>query len=79
MKKQFIAKLLVLALVLGKVMDSNFRRAVSLASSADNKLAAMFGHWITVLLLICTVFVLVNNIPVTRTAIDKMLRKKKEV
>lgn len=68
---------LVLALVLGKVMDSNFRRAVSLASSADNKLAAMFGHWITVLLLICTVFVLAGNIPVTKRAMDKVLKKKK--
>lgn len=54
---------LVLALVLGKMMDSNFRRAVSLAAVADNKLAALFFHPITIILLICTVGVILSNIP----------------
>ena len=47
---------LILAMVLGKMMDSNFRQAVSLASSADNMLLSMFGHPI------CTAAVLLSNI-----------------
>ena len=41
---------LILAMVLGKMMDSNFRQAVSLASSSDNPFMAMFGHPITIVL-----------------------------
>ena len=63
---------LVLALVLGKTMDSNFRRAMSLAAVADNPLANLFGHPITVILLLCTLFVICGNIPFFR----KLGRKK---
>ena len=54
---------LVLALVLGKTMDSNFRRAMSLAAVADNPLMNLFGHPITLILLACTLFVVLGNIP----------------
>ena len=54
---------LVLALVLGKTMDSNFRRAMSLAAVADNPLVNLFGHPITMILLACTLFVVLSNIP----------------
>lgn len=54
---------LVLALVLGKTMDSNFRRAMSLAAVADNPIANLFGHPITLILLLCTLFVILGNIP----------------
>lgn len=54
---------LVLALVLGKTMDSNFRRAMSLAAVADNPLMNLFGHPITLVLLACTLFVVLGNIP----------------
>lgn len=54
---------LVLALVLGKTMDSNFRRAMSLAAVADNPLMNLFGHPITLVLLACTLFVVLSNIP----------------
>lgn len=67
---------LVLALVLGKMMDSNFRRAVSLASVADNQLLALFGHPITLVLLVCTVAVILGNIPWCRRQMDRILRKK---
>lgn len=60
---------LVLALVLGKTMDSNFRRALSLAAVADNPMANLFGHPITLVLLACTLFVILSNIP--------FLKKKK--
>ena len=46
---------MTLALVLGGMMDSNFRRAVSLASSEDHMIMAMFGRPITMVLLILTV------------------------
>ena len=58
--------------VIGSLMDSNFRQAVSLASSSDNPFMAMFGHPITIVLSICTLFVLLGNIPWTKPYIDKV-------
>lgn len=55
-----------LGLVLGGMMDSNFRRAVSLASTAEAPLLALFGRPITMILLVCTVFTLVSNIPAVK-------------
>lgn len=63
---------LILAMVLGKMMDSNFRQAVSLASAAENPLLSMFGHPITVVLTICTLGVLLGNIPVTKKYMEKL-------
>ncbi len=62
---------MTLALVLGGMMDSNFRRAVSLAIPEDNMLLALFGRPITIVLLILTVLVLVSNIPAVRTRFDR--------
>ncbi|MBQ7535031.1 MAG: tripartite tricarboxylate transporter permease [Stomatobaculum sp.] len=53
---------MTLALVLGGMMDSNFRRAVSLASSEDHMLAAMFGRPITIVLLLLTIISLAANL-----------------
>lgn len=47
---------MTLALVLGGVMDSNFRRAVSLALPEENMLLALFGRPITLVLTIMIVF-----------------------
>lgn len=68
---------LILAMVLGKMMDSNFRQAVSLASSSDNPMMSMFGHPITIVLTVCTAAVLLGNIPVTRKYIDNITKKIK--
>ena len=57
---------MVLALVLGKTMDSNFRRAMALAAVADNPLVSLFGHPITLFLLVCTLLVVLGNIPVIK-------------
>ena len=54
---------LTLGLVLGGMMDANFRRAVSLASTADNTLAALFGRPITMILLLLTLGTIAANIP----------------
>ena len=59
-RRGYPAAPLVLALVLGKMMDSNFRRAVSLAAVKDNPMLEMFGHPITIILLICTVGMIVS-------------------
>lgn len=57
-----------LGLVLGGMMDANFRRAVSLASTAPNFLVALFGRPITMILLVLTVFTIVTNIPAVKRA-----------
>ena len=54
---------MVLAIVLGGMMDSNFRRAVSLVQSEEHKIIAMFGSPITIVLLLLTIITLVINIP----------------
>ena len=63
---------LILAMVLGQMMDSNFRQAVSLASSADHPILFTFGHWQTVLLLLCIAWVLLGNIPWTKPYVEKV-------
>ncbi|MCI8576984.1 MAG: tripartite tricarboxylate transporter permease [Lachnospiraceae bacterium] len=70
---------LILAMVLGKMMDSNFRQAVSLALAADNPLKSMFWHPVTIILSICTMAVLLGNIPWTKRYLEWALggfRKK---
>ena len=63
---------MILAIVLGGMMDSNFRRAISLASSEDRFFAALFGRPITIILLVLTISVIISNIP---TAKKKILYK----
>lgn len=55
---------LTLSLVLGGMMDANFRRAVSLASSQDNTLMALFGRPITLILLVLTILTLLLQTPI---------------
>ena len=62
-RRGYPAAPMVLALVLGKTMDSNFRRAMALAAVADNPLVSLFGHPITLFLLVCTLLVILSNIP----------------
>ena len=65
---------MTLGLVLGKMMDSQFRRAVSLAVSEDSLLPALFGRPITIALLALTLAVVVSNIP----AIQHLFRRGKK-
>jgi putative tricarboxylic transport membrane protein len=62
---------MVLAIVLGGMMDSNFRRAVSLASSTDNMIVSMFGRPITIVLLTLTVLIILSNIPMVKKLMAK--------
>mgnify|MGYP000914522029 CR=1 FL=1 len=60
---------MTLALVLGGMMDSNFRRAISLASSENNILSALFGRPITLILLGLTIFTVASNMPFLKNKI----------
>ncbi len=62
---------MTLGLVLGGMMDSNFRRAVSLASTAPHPAAALFGRPITAVLLVLTVAVILTNLPALRRRAGK--------
>ena len=62
-----------LGLVLGGMMDSNFRRAVSLASTASNPLVGLFWRPITMILLVLTVGTIVANVP----AVKRMMNRRK--
>ncbi|MDO5033500.1 MAG: tripartite tricarboxylate transporter permease [Eubacteriales bacterium] len=62
---------MTLALVLGNMMDSNFRRAISLASSEANKVTALFGRPITLVLLALTVLTIALNIPAVKRTFSK--------
>lgn len=53
----------VLGLVLGSMMDSSLRRAINLASSADNFLNALLLRPITLILLLLVVFSLLMETP----------------
>ena len=72
-KREYPVAPVILGLVLGGMMDSNFRRAVSLAISDDHFLASMLGRPITVVLLVLTIFSIVSNIP----AVKKLFSFKK--
>ena len=62
---------LTLGLVLGGMMDANFRRAVSLASTAENPAAALFLRPITLILLVLTAATIVLNLPGVRRAVSR--------
>ncbi len=57
---------LTLGLVLGGMMDDNFRRALSLASTAPHPLAALFGRPITLILLAMSLATVLAGIPAFR-------------
>ena len=57
---------MTLAIVLGGMMDENFRRAISLAVTSDNMMLAMFGRPITLILLVLTLISIVTNIPAVK-------------
>lgn len=62
---------MTLAIVLGGMMDANFRRAVSLAASEDNRLSALFGRPISIILLVLTILTIVGNIPAVKRRIKR--------
>jgi len=73
-RRGFSVAPVTLGLVLGGMMDANFRRAISLASTAENPLLALFGRPITLILLAVTLITLISNIPSVKRA--RAARKK---
>ena len=67
---------MVLAIVLGSMMDSNFRRTVSLLESEEHKIAYLFSSPITVVLFICVIVTLVLSIPQTKKLLAKLRIKR---
>jgi len=65
-RRQFSTAPVTLGLVLGGMMDSNFRRAVSLASTSETPLKTMFWRPITMVLLVLTLVTLLGNMPFIR-------------
>lgn len=65
-KREYPVAPMTLAIVLGGMMDSNFRRAVSLASSEDNFIVALLGRPITIVLLVFIIITLISNVPAVK-------------
>lgn len=70
---------MILALVLGGMMDNSFRRAISLASTEESMLAALFGRPITLVLLVFTIITVVSNIPAVKCYLDSRGSNKNTV
>lgn len=65
-RNEYAVAPMTLAIVLGRMMDANFRRAISLASSESNQLLALFGRPISMVLLILIVVTVGLNVPVVQ-------------
>lgn len=66
---------MVLGMVLGTLMDNNFRRAMSLAIGSGNPFANTFAHPITIILILLILFSLVGNIPTIKTTIQRTIER----
>ena len=71
-KRDFAVAPLVLGLVLGGIMDSNFRRAMSLLSSSENVVRDLFGKPITIVLMLLIIVSVGSNF----ISIDKVKRER---
>ena len=73
-KREYSVAPMTLAIVLGGMMDSNFRRAISLASSEDHFYAALFGRPLTLVLTALTLVTLLSNIE----GVKSLFRSRKD-
>lgn len=62
---------MTLAIVLGGMMDANFRRAVSLASSEENQFVALLGRPISLILLVLTLVTITMHLPYIKQLVHK--------
>jgi putative tricarboxylic transport membrane protein len=74
-KRDYPVGPLILGLVLGGMMDSQLRTAVSLASSADHPLSYMFSRPITIVLTIITVLSLITNTALFKRVAGSVFRR----
>lgn len=62
---------MLLGVVLGSVMDSNIRRAITLYMTDDHMLLSMFGHPITIVLTLLILCAVGSNIPAVKRIFKK--------
>lgn len=74
-KRDYPVGPLILGLVLGGMMDSQLRTAVSLASSADHPLVYMFSRPITIVLTVITILSFVTNTSFFKKTMGRMFRR----
>lgn len=77
-RKGYSVAPMVLGLVLGQLMDANFRRAVSLAQAGDNIMVSMFSRPISLILVTLIVASVMANVPAVRKATGKIFKRKQE-
>lgn len=70
--KGYSVAALVLGLVLGKIMDSNFRRAISLIQMSDSIVKDLFFKPITLILLSLIIFSLISNYKIGKKEKEKV-------
>jgi putative tricarboxylic transport membrane protein len=75
-KNDYSPAAMVLGMVLGTLMDNNFRRAASLAIGSENPFANMFLHPITIILLFMIVISLLSNNKTMKKKIKSLFLKK---
>jgi len=68
---------MVIGLVLGEMMDSNFRRAASLLPAGDNLFYFIFSQPISFVLFILIVFSILMSIPAIKVISGKLLKRGK--
>lgn len=75
-KREYSVAPMTLAIVLGGMMDSNFRRAISLASSEEHFYAALFGRPLTLVLTTLTLLTLLSNIDGVKRLFRSLFARK---
>ncbi len=75
-RKGYAVAPMVLGIVLGSLMDANFRRAVSLASAGDNLIISMFSRPISIVLVAFILISLLSNFGFVKTGIRKLFARK---
>jgi putative tricarboxylic transport membrane protein len=71
-RKGYSVAPMVLGIVLGSLMDANFRRAVSLASAGDNLIISMFSRPISIILIVFILISLFSNFKFVKTGVRKL-------
>ncbi len=75
-RREYSVAPMTLAIVLGGMMDSNFRRAISLASSEEHFYGALFGRPLTLALTTLTIVTLVSNIDGVKRLVRTLIGRK---
>ena len=74
-KNDYSPAAMVLGMVLGTLMDNNFRRAASLAMGSEDPIANMFAHPITIVLMLLILVSLLSNSKKVKATFNKLLKK----